>query len=75
MYMRETRLDGDSYVRDNRFKLTNHGDLFDLSQAPFEEIAISANTTDAAAVSARKKLQAILDELPAAPAAARRKTL
>src|SRR5947208_4706976 len=31
-------LNGRSYVRDARFKLTNRGELFDLSEAPYKEI-------------------------------------
>ncbi|HVT27831.1 MAG TPA: sulfatase-like hydrolase/transferase [Lacipirellulaceae bacterium] len=56
-----------SYVRDARFKLTNEGDLFDLSNAPFEEIPVAKDTTDPAAIAARKKLQAILDQNPVPP--------
>jgi arylsulfatase A len=60
-------LNGRSYVRDARFKLTGGGELFDLAEAPFKEIAIAKDTTDAAAVAARKRLQAVLDQHPAAP--------
>ena len=42
--------------------------MFDLSEAPFKEIAVVSNTTEAAAVAARKRLQAVLDEHVAAPA-------
>jgi hypothetical protein len=55
-------------VRDSRFKLTNSGELFDLAEAPYKEIAIPGATTDAAALAARKKLQAVLDDHPTAPA-------
>jgi hypothetical protein len=61
-------LNGKSYVRDARYKLTNGGELYDLSKAPFEEIPVADKTTDAAAIAARKTLQAVLDEHPAAPA-------
>ena len=61
-------LNGKSYVRDARFKLTNKGEMFDLSEAPYKEIAVASDTTDAAAVAARKQLQAVLDDHPTAPA-------
>jgi arylsulfatase A len=60
-------LNGKSYARDARFKLTNHGDLFDLSHAPFEEIPVAAGSSDAAAAAARQKLQGVLDDHPTAP--------
>jgi arylsulfatase A len=65
-------LNGKSYVRNARYKLTNKGELFDLSEAPFKEIAVASNPAeaDAAALSARKGLQAVLDEHQAAPAGA-----
>jgi arylsulfatase A len=59
-------LNGKSYVRDARYKLTNGGELFDLSKAPFEEIPVADDTTNAAAVAARQTLQAVLDQHPAA---------
>ena len=68
-------LDGKSYVRDARFKLTNDGEMFDLSEAPFKEIPVAANTTDGAAAAARKKLQAVLDTHKAAPGHANGKNL
>jgi arylsulfatase A len=61
-------LSGKSYVRDARYKLTNKGDMFDLKNAPFEEIPVAADTTDEAAIAARKKLQAVLDTHPAGDA-------
>jgi arylsulfatase A len=61
------KLNGKSYVRDARFKLTNRGELFDLSEAPYKEIAISEDTKDEAAMGARKRLQEILNQLPTAP--------
>jgi arylsulfatase A len=59
-------LNGRSYVRDARFKLTNRGELFDLSQAPFKEIPIVPKTASREAVAARKHLQAILEQHPTA---------
>jgi len=44
------------YVRDQGFKLTHDGKLFDMSDAPFIE---KPSTDDAA----RQRLQAVLDEL------------
>jgi arylsulfatase A len=61
-------LNGKSYVRDARFKLTGDGEMFDLKDAPFKEIPVASDTTDAAAKAARTSLQAVLDEHPAAPA-------
>ena len=61
-------LNGRSYVRNDRFKLTKKGELFDLSEAPYKEILIASDTTDPAAIDARKHLQEILDRHPAAPA-------
>ncbi len=58
-------LSGQSYVRDARYKLTNSGALFDLREAPFKEIAIAKDTTDAAALAARATLQKVLDQHPA----------
>ena len=62
-------LNGKSYVRDVRFKLTNGGELFDLAEAPFKEISVAKKTTDPAAVAARKRLQTMLDRHPATPRA------
>ncbi len=61
-------LNGKSYVRDARFKLTNGGEVFYLSEAPYKELPIARDTTDTAAMAARKHLQEILDQLPTAPA-------
>jgi len=63
-------LNGKSYVRNARYKLTNKGDLFDLSEAPYKEIAIASDTTDAGAKAARKELQKVLDDHPTAPGVA-----
>jgi arylsulfatase A len=55
---------GRRYVRNDRWKLTGGGELFDLSEAPFKEIPVAADSSDAQAVAARKELQAVLDKLP-----------
>ncbi|MSU59383.1 MAG: hypothetical protein EXS35_14630 [Pedosphaera sp.] len=59
-------LNGKSYVRDARYKLTNGGELFDLSEAPFKEISVAKNAASTDAIAARKKLQEILDQHPTA---------
>jgi arylsulfatase A len=61
-------LNGKSYACDKQFKLTGDGHLFDLSEAPFKEIPVPADSTDSKAVAARRKLQAVLDAHPAAAA-------
>ena len=64
----------EAYVRDARYKLTSGGELFDLKNAPFEEIPVKMNAASSEAQAAKAKLQAVLAELPAAkdtPKAAR----
>jgi arylsulfatase A len=61
-------LGGRSYVRDARYKLTNRGELFDLKNAPFEEIALSGDAAGPDALAAKKRLQAVLDAHPAGDA-------
>lgn len=51
------------YVADQRWKLTEAGQLFDLSDAPWAEKPVPADTTDAAALAARQKLQAAIAQL------------
>ena len=58
-------LNGKSYARNARYKLTRRGDLFDLSEAPFKEIPVASDTRGAEAVAARVQLQAVLDRHPA----------
>ncbi|MDQ3625293.1 MAG: sulfatase-like hydrolase/transferase, partial [Verrucomicrobiota bacterium] len=53
------------YVRSDRWKLTGSGQFFDMRDAPFREIPVPADTTDAEAKTARAKLQAALSALPA----------
>lgn len=68
--------DRDSYVRDTRYKLTNDGELFDLKNAPFEEIPVDAKSASGDALAAKTKLQKILNGMPSAadvPAQAVRK--
>ena len=63
-------LNGKSYARDARYKLYRRGDLFDMSEAPFKEIPVPRDTQDAGAIAARKQLQEILRQHPAASAKA-----
>jgi arylsulfatase A len=51
------------YVRNAGWKLNEKGELYDMSDAPFGEKLVPADTTDAAVVNARKELQAALDKL------------
>jgi len=53
------------YVRDARWKLNNDGQLFDMKEAPFREIPVAADSSEAEAQVARKRLQAVLDDLKA----------
>jgi arylsulfatase A len=60
-------LNGRSFAREARFKLTNGGELFDLSEAPYKEILVPSTTTDPAALAARKQLEEVLKDHPTAP--------
>lgn len=51
------------YVRSAGWKLTESGELFDMSDAPWVEKAVPADGQSAAAREARQQLQAALDEL------------
>ena len=51
------------YVREAGWKLNQTGELFDMSDAPFAEKLIAADSKDAAATAARQRPQAVLDEL------------
>ncbi|MSU48763.1 MAG: hypothetical protein EXS37_06705 [Opitutus sp.] len=51
------------YVREHGWKLNQAGELFDMSDAPFAEKLVAADTKDAAAMAARRRLQAALDHL------------
>lgn len=51
------------YVADQKWKLTEKSELFDLSDAPFAEKLVRADTKDDAAIAARKRLQSALDQL------------
>lgn len=60
------------YARNDGWKLTQSGELFDMSDAPFAEKLVPSGTQDAAANAARESLQAVLDKLN--PAAGETKT-
>ncbi len=51
------------YVRDTNWKLTESGNLFDMTKAPFEEIIVPADSKNPSAIEARKRLQKELDKL------------
>jgi arylsulfatase A len=51
------------YDRDASWKLNEESNLFDVAKAPFAETLVATNTQDAAAIAARKRLQATLDQL------------
>jgi len=51
------------YTRTDGWKLTQAGQLYDMSDAPFSEKPVSADTKDPAALAARQLLHAALDKL------------
>ncbi len=51
------------YVRDAGWKLNQRGELFDMSDEPFSEKAVAADSTDAVASAARTRLAAALAQL------------
>ncbi len=51
------------YVRETGWKLNQAGELYDMSDAPFAEKLVPADTKDPAAVAARTRLQAALTQL------------
>ena len=51
------------YVREQGFKLTQNGELFDMANAPFEEKLVPPEAESADAKAARVRLQAALDKL------------
>ena len=58
-----TQLGENYYVREAGWKLNQTGQLFDMKNAPFEEILVPADSKDEAAVAARKRLTTALAEL------------
>ncbi len=51
------------YVREAKWKLNQAGELFDMSQAPFAEPLVAADSKDPSAIAARMRLQAALEKL------------
>jgi len=51
------------YVRDAGWKLNQAGELYDMSDAPFTEKLVAADSQDPGAIAARKRLQPVLDQL------------
>ena len=51
------------YVKERGWKLNQRGELYDMEDAPFVESLVPADTQDAEAIAARKRLQAVLDKL------------
>jgi len=51
------------YVREEKWKLNRANELFDMRNAPFEEILIPADSKDEMAVSARQRLSAVLKSI------------
>ena len=58
-----TQLGENFHVREAGWKLNQSGQLFDMKNAPFEEIPVPADSKDTAAVAARQRLSAALAEL------------
>jgi len=57
--------EGESFARDYRYKLTNKGELFDMIDAPYDEIPVPRDTTNAEAIASRTMLQEVLKNHPA----------
>jgi hypothetical protein len=51
------------YARNDRWKLTERGDLFDMSDAPHVQKPVLPDTQSADVKAAREQLQAALDKL------------
>jgi arylsulfatase A len=61
------QLSNNYYVREAGWKLDQSGTLYDMKDAPFQEVAVVADTKDVAAIAARARLAAALTGLnPAA---------
>jgi arylsulfatase A len=58
-----TQLAAHWHVREAGWKLNEADQLFDMKNAPFEEIAVAADASDDASVAARKRLSTVLAEL------------
>ena len=51
------------YVREDKWKLNRANELFDMRNAPFEEILIPADSKDEIAMSARQRLSTVLKSI------------
>ena len=51
------------FARNDGWKLNEKGELFSMKDAPFVEAPVPTDTTDPQALAAKKRLQAVLDEL------------
>jgi len=51
------------YAREAGWKLNEKGELFDMKDAPFNEILVSADSKDPEAIAARERLSKVLSEL------------
>lgn len=56
-------LEGQRYVATKQWKLTGGGELFNMKDAPFRQIPVPRDTTDADAVSARQRLCETMEKL------------
>ena len=56
-------LNGHRYLRNDRWKLTGSGELYDMKEAPFKEALIPADSAAADVVAARKQLGQAMDNL------------
>jgi arylsulfatase A len=63
------QLGNQCYVRDPRWKLNNSGVLFDMKDAPYQEIPAAAGADNPEAAAARSRLQAALQQLGPIPKA------
>lgn len=57
------QLGNDWYARNDNWKLTKSGELFDMSGSPFVQKRVGAEGQGAEAAAARQNLQSVLDEL------------
>ena len=51
------------YVREDNWKLNEKGELFDMTQAPFDEILVPTDSKNVEAIAARTRLQNVLTKL------------
>ena len=56
-------LGGAWYAREPGWKLNEKGELFDMKDAPFNEILVPADSKDPVAIAARERLSKVLSEL------------